>query len=86
MGRIGSKRQDKSASEISLKLHEELNVTKEDAFKFWTKYQQYRKEHICSIWSIMYQLNDDFDKNIMRYFAALAMEIISKEIIEGIKE
>lgn len=83
MGRDRSEYKDKSAAEISLKLHEELNVSKQEAFNFWNTYQQYKADGI-GIWKIMNYLDNEFDKHNMKYFAALAMEIISKEIIEGI--
>ena len=84
MGSDRRKYQDKTASEVSIKLHNELNVSRREAFNFWNTYQQYKADGI-GIWKIMNYLDNEFDKHNMKYFAALALEIVTKDIIEGIK-
>ena len=64
-------------------MHNELNVSKEEAYNFWNSYQQYKTGGI-KIQQIMEYLDNKIDKPILKYFAALALEIITKEIIEGI--
>lgn len=82
MGSDRRKYQDKTASEVSIKLHNEFNINKQEAYEYWSIYQKYKSKH--SIFKSLNHVYNLFDPIKTMYFAALAMEMLTKEIIEGI--
>lgn len=84
MGSDRRKYQDKSKAQVSINIRNELHVTMEEAFKFWQDYQKGKKENL-PLWRIMTNLYAFHQYKVFQYFIALAMEIVTKEIIEGIQ-
>jgi len=87
MGSDRGKREEQTDSKIPMKLHEEMGITKTEAYELWRDYQllirvnKNRKD-------IIHFLSKNY--SVIAYFAALALEIVTvdlttKAIIEGIK-
>ena len=84
MGNNRREYQNKTETEIPIKLYDTFGVTKEEIFKFWNMYQQYKSDGINTHEIINY-LDTESNKYYIRYYAALALEIITKEMLEGIQ-
>lgn len=84
MGRNRSKYQNESASKVSIKLYEKFGLNKNELFSFWNDYKELSAPS-KDLHFTMLNLQNLYDIRYIYYFAALAMEIISKEIIEGIQ-
>jgi hypothetical protein len=83
MGSDRRKYQDKTASEVLMKLHEALKLTKEQIYEYWNKYNEWKINGLTEYNTYMF-LTSSRDLRLTFYFAALAMNILNKDIIEGI--
>jgi hypothetical protein len=61
-----------------------MGVSKEEAYIFFMHYSTLKANKI-SINEIVESLQHDFGDRFIRYFTALSMELLTKEIIEGIQ-
>jgi hypothetical protein len=84
MGIDRRKYQDKSKAEVSVKLREEFKITTMQAYETWKEYHKCKNDGMNILDTTNY-LFQEYQKNILKYFVALALEIVTKEVIEGIK-
>jgi len=95
MGSDRGKREEQKDSEISMRLHEEMGITKTEAYEFWKRYHKIKafdkdKGGPFTLNQILQYLQSNSSTAIMRYFMVLALEMVTvdlttKVIIEGIK-
>lgn len=80
MGRDRGEREIKKKAEISVKLHEEFGITKKEAFLYWENYQKNKQ-----IYGKLNALSNNNDPIFNMYFASLAMEMMTKEILKDLQ-
>jgi len=83
MGSDRRKYQDKTASEIPMKLHEIFSISREEAYNFYIHYNMLKSNKINTN-EVLEALQHDFGNKFILYFTALSMELLNKEITKGL--
>jgi hypothetical protein len=83
MGTDRRKYQDKSKAQVSVKLYEQLDVTKDEAYNFYIEYNTMKIENIGAM-RIMEKLQLKYGNKFIYYFTILSLELLNKEITKGL--
>jgi hypothetical protein len=83
MGSDRRKYQDKSKAKVSVKLYEQLGITKLDAYNFYIHYNALKVTGASAI-EIMAILKAGYGDRFIYYFTILSLELLNKEITKGL--
>jgi hypothetical protein len=66
-----------------VKLYEQLDVTKDEAYNFYIEYNTMKIENIGAM-RIMEKLQLKYGNKFIYYFTILSLELLNKEITKGL--